>query len=105
MNIRHGDVLIFGAASPLGADATPVTPTPRGIVLAEGEVTGHAHRIANSDGAVLYEWNGGRYLDVVAADGVQLTHEEHHTVTIPQGLHEIRIQREYEPDGWRYVAD
>jgi hypothetical protein len=105
MNIRHGDVLIFAAAVQLGADATRVPATPRGIVLAEGEVTGHAHRIADVDGAVLYEWNGGRYLDVVAEGGVTLTHEEHHAVTIPRGLHEIRIQREYSPDGWRYVAD
>ena len=34
-----------------------------------------------------------------------LTHEEHAQVTIPQGNWEIRIQREYVPEGWRYVVD
>jgi hypothetical protein len=105
MNIRHGDVLIFSTVVKLPAEARMVPPGARGIVLAEGEVTGHAHRIADVAGAVLYEWNGGRYLDVVAVAGVTLRHEEHHAVTIPKGLHEIKIQREYSPEGWRYVAD
>ncbi|MFB2881393.1 hypothetical protein [Floridanema aerugineum] len=34
-----------------------------------------------------------------------LTHEEHKQIAIPQGDWVIRIQREYEPEGWRYVAD
>ena len=34
-----------------------------------------------------------------------LTHEEHNPISIPQGDWMVRIQREYEPQGWRYVAD
>jgi hypothetical protein len=34
-----------------------------------------------------------------------LTHEEHQLIAIPKGDWMVRIQREYEPEGWRYVAD
>jgi hypothetical protein len=75
------------------------------LVLAEGEVTGHKHRI--SDGkAELYERDGVVYLRVLSPTAL-LTHEEHHAVTIPQGNWAVRVQREYEPntENWRSVAD
>jgi hypothetical protein len=34
-----------------------------------------------------------------------LNHEEHTTIKIPQGHWIMKIQREYEPEAWRYVAD
>ncbi|WP_206756979.1 hypothetical protein [Nostoc spongiaeforme] len=34
-----------------------------------------------------------------------LTHEEHQAISIPQSNWIVKIQREYEPEGWRYVAD
>ncbi|WP_190673237.1 hypothetical protein [Nostoc sp. FACHB-190] len=34
-----------------------------------------------------------------------LTHEEHQAIPIPQSNWIVKIQREYEPEGWRYVAD
>ncbi|VEP17145.1 conserved hypothetical protein [Hyella patelloides LEGE 07179] len=41
----------------------------------------------------------------VLSETASLIHEEHHAITIPQGNWLVRIQREYEPEGWRYVAD
>ena len=73
------------------------------LTLAEGEVTGHKHRIAEGQ-AQLYEKDGTLYLRVIS-ETVLLTHEEHKAISIPQGNLTIRIQREYEPEGWRYVAD
>ena len=73
------------------------------LTLAEGEVTGHKHRIAEGQ-AQLYEKDGTLYLRVIS-ETVLLTHEEHKAISIPQGNWTIRIQREYEPEGWRYVAD
>ncbi|WP_144866792.1 hypothetical protein [Hyella patelloides] len=73
------------------------------LTLAEGEVTGHSHRIDNGQ-AELYEKNGTLYLRVLS-ETASLIHEEHHAITIPQGNWLVRIQREYEPEGWRYVAD
>jgi len=52
-----------------------------GKVLAEGEVTGHAHRLTETDVTELD--NGVRVFD--AASGDVLTHEEHGTVHLPPG--------------------
>ncbi|MEM9508295.1 MAG: hypothetical protein AAGA16_11535 [Cyanobacteria bacterium P01_E01_bin.35] len=73
------------------------------LTLAEGEVTGHSHRIADGQ-AELYEKDGILYLKVLSSTA-KLIHEEHQAVDIPQGNWMVRIQREYEPEGWRYVAD
>jgi hypothetical protein len=48
--------------------------------LAEGEVTGHAHRC--SQGTVYDCDDGTRLLDT---DGCEVTHEEHNTIQIPAG--------------------
>lgn len=82
----------------------------KGIVLAEGEVTGHHHRIPKATSAKLYSQVGTqtRLLDVKARTGVAIVHEEHETIELPPGHYEVRIQREYEPSErskTRYVAD
>lgn len=94
--IRQGDVLL------LPTETIEGTRLPH-LTLAEGEVTGHRHRITIGQ-AELYEQNGTRFLKV-ASETATLTHEEHHPIQIPQGNWAIKIQREYEPEGWRYVAD
>jgi hypothetical protein len=96
--IRQGDVLIISSNEP----AITGNKLPH-LTLAEGEVTGHRHRISNGE-AELFERDGVLYLKVLSATAI-LTHEEHAQVTIPQGNWEIKIQREYAPEGWRYVAD
>ncbi|MGC9524502.1 MAG: hypothetical protein ACP5D7_03075 [Limnospira sp.] len=73
------------------------------LVLAEGEVTGHAHRITEGE-AELYELGNRLYLRV-HSDAAMLTHEEHRAIAIPKGDWIVRIQREYEPGSWRSVAD
>ena len=98
---RQGDVLvILRRAGSIPVDAVKLPH----CVLAEGEVTGHAHQI-RGPGADLFDKKGKRFLRVIAAQGVSLTHEEHGKQTIPQGDYEVIIQREYEPGGWRNVAD
>jgi len=107
--IRHGDVILRRLTT---ADSTRIVTSVHNIVcplklsldgdiVMEGELTGHAHRLTGR--AVVMEIGGRRY---VASGGGQITHEEHHTRTIPRGLWEIRRQREYEPRYYsRYVAD
>ena len=51
--------------------------------LAEGEVTGHAHRCVGSEIAVYDLDDGTRLLDV--PEGCQVTHEEHKTIELPPG--------------------
>ncbi len=94
--IRQGDVIITPIEQIEGQKLSHLT-------LAEGEVTGHSHRISEGQ-AELYEKEGTLYLKVLS-DTATLIHEEHNKIDIPQGNWMVRIQREYEPQGWRYVAD
>ena len=83
-----------------------VTPEAKGVVLAHGEVTGHAHAIA-PDEARQYRAPGQgtvSYLEVKAALAM-LRHDEHATVELPRGTYEVRRQREYSPAAIRNVAD
>ena len=102
--IRQGDVILLSLKQ---TDSTAYLDhlgqrLPH-ITLAEGEVTGHSHRISEGK-AELYEKDGTLYLRVLS-EMATLTHEEHKAIQIPQGSWMVQIQREYEPDGWRYVAD
>lgn len=94
--MRQGDVVLLPVNEVQG------NPLPH-LTVAKGEVTGHRHRISQGE-AELYEEQGTLYLRVLSETAL-LTHEEHQAVSIPQGNWMIRIQREYEPEGWRYVAD
>ena len=93
---RHGDVIIKIVKEIQGKKLNHLR-------LAEGEVTGHCHKITAGE-AELYEKDGVLYLRVKSAQA-SLTHEEHKTIEIPKGDYEITIQREYSPEGWRRVAD
>ena len=94
--LRQGDVILLPVQQVEGKKLPHLT-------LAEGEVTGHKHRIEQGQ-AELYEQNSTLYL-CVNSESALLNHEEHQTISIPQGILMVRIQREYEPQGWRYVAD
>ena len=102
--IRQGDVILL-SIKPTDRIATLEDLGKRlpHLTLAEGEVTGHSHRISEGQ-AELYEKDGTLYLRVLS-ETATLTHEEHKAIQIPQGSWMVRIQREYEPEGWRYVAD
>jgi len=95
---RQGDVFI------IAAENIPDGAAPRRPVLAEGEITGHAHRLASTDCAAVLGTADGLFLDVFG-DEVTVTHEEHGPVTIPRGKYTVRIQREYHPAEIRRVID
>lgn len=95
--IRQGDVLIIPCESSVAGCLLDH------LTLAEGEVTGHSHRISDGE-AELFERDGVLYLKVLSPTAI-LIHEEHAAVNIPRGDWEIRIQREYVAEGWRYTAD
>jgi len=101
---RQGDVLLRAvAAIPQGAK--DVTPEGR-IVLAYGEVTGHAHAIDDAPPAVKPKlWDAGaeRFLQVV--ETTSLKHEEHAPVEIAPGNYQVINQVEYAPEEIRRVAD
>lgn len=94
--IRQGDVILLPVQQVEGQKIPHLT-------LAEGEVTGHKHQITEGK-AELSEKDGTLYLRVISESEL-LAHEEHKGISIPQGDWMVKIQREYEPEGWRYVAD
>lgn len=108
---RQGDVLLVPVnAMPDGVSKLR-RDRNRGIVLAEGEATGHAHTILDR-GASLYELidpadveeMSRRFLHV-ESEVVALVHEEHATIHVPSGDYEVIHQVEYEPEALRRVAD
>lgn len=106
MNIyRQGDVLIRQVKA-LPKSAKDVTPKGR-IVLAYGEVTGHAHAVAEGEAREFSMTDAAnavrRFLSVASVATVK--HEEHAAVPLPPGVYEIVQQREYHPESIRNVAD
>lgn len=99
--IRQGDVLVESATIPEGVK--PMERDKGRIVLAYGEVTGHAHAILSNAVEMLRAENGDRYLRVTEI--AQLVHEEHSTLEIPVGEYRVVQQREYTPEAIRNVAD
>lgn len=102
----QGDVAIIplGARYKLPADAKPLPREGGRVVLAHGELTGHAHAIAD-EGAVLFEHGAVRIL-MVGAEGAVVRHEEHDPIRLEAGPHEVRRQEEWtDKDEPRQVAD
>lgn len=75
------------------------------VVLALGEVTGHAHVLSAPEIEELHDPDLERRFLRVLGEGGLLTHEEHGTITIPPGDYEVIRQREYSPESTRFVAD
>ena len=80
------------------------------VVLAEGEVTGHAHRIFD-EGVKLFRFDdfastGVSYISVPAG-GATIQHEEHDAYQLPEGIYQTSIVREEDHlDGTtRFVLD
>jgi hypothetical protein len=76
------------------------------VILAYGEVTGHAHAI-KAEGAALFRDPKlmAVFMTVSGGDAVALEHDEHSTIMIPPGAYRIIRQREYSPEEIRNVAD
>ena len=94
--IRQGDVVIkLNQKVPKGAQ------NRKDKTLAFGEATGHHHSL--SKGVVLGDREALQW--IVLDTEAELTHQEHDTLVIPPGTHEVNIQREYSPERIRRVID
>jgi hypothetical protein len=88
---RQGDLYIETVSTiPPGAVRLPH------VVLAEGELTGHRHRIADVESAVVYEHRGQMFVEVVS-DRADLVHDEHATINLDRGTYRVWRQREFDP--------
>ncbi len=95
---RQGDVLFTQI------DQLPHGPLieRKNMILVEGEVTGHAHRLA-AHGRILEDAQGYLFIEVLRA--TQIVHEEHRAIDLEPGYYRVTRQREYTPEAVRLVVD
>ena len=94
LHYQQGDVIFEPTNGiPKGSTKVPSKPGEAGIVVAEGEATGHRHLCVGE--AALLERKDERFLQVESMSVV--THEEHGKVTLPPGSYKIRIVKEFDP--------
>lgn len=103
ISIRQGDVCLqMVAAVPAGA--VEVKTEKKRVVLAYGEVTGHAHAIYEDiDQVKVWAVGKVKYLEVMAT--VMLRHEEHTHAKIEPGIYRLPVQVEYTPEELRITRD
>jgi len=92
---RQGDILIIRIEE-IPAAAKKLNHR----ILAEGEATGHAHKLIDGD---LFDMDGILYFEL--AQETDLIHQEHAKITIEPGNYQVIRQREYNPERIRYVSD
>ena len=101
--IRQGDVLLFPVSKlPEGAKEVEVKGD---VILAYGEVTGHAHRIKQTEkpSARVFDLGAERYLQI--AEKVALEHEEHCAIFLDRGIYKQAFQFEEKRAEVQRVAD
>lgn len=102
--VRQGDVLIVDVAYRGDkSDEGKLVPSADRVVLAYGEVTGHAHAITETTKARLLDVQAERYLQVLSE--ATLRHEEHAPIVLREGHYQQAFQVEEQGDEVRAVAD
>lgn len=94
--IRQGDVWVI-----LDQNKPESAKRRKDKTLAFGEATGHHHTLTG--GVVFGELDGEQW--IVLDEEEKLVHQTHGVLTIPIGIHEVRIGREYHPEEIRRVID
>ncbi len=95
---RQGDVLLVKLMhfAPDKLPGTRNVPRVNGrVILALGELTGHAHAIDSSLADLFEDRDGQLYLRV--QDGCDVLHEEHDPIHLAKGLYQVVRQRQYAP--------
>jgi len=92
MLYQQGDVLIETVdAIPQGMVETEKVNGRH--ILAEGEATGHAHACVD-DNVTLYGEFGNLFVE--AKEDFVVSHEVHHTISVPEGKYKFRQVKEYD---------
>tara|TARA_Y100000034_G_C6827071_1_gene372997 strand:+ start:637 stop:969 length:333 start_codon:yes stop_codon:yes gene_type:complete len=102
---RQGDVLVQRLKiRKLPAGFKPVPREGGRVILAHGEVTGHAHALADPE-VTLYVDEKGNMIAEVEGDKATIDHEDHGTLTPTKGYWKVDRQTEYTPERLVNVAD
>lgn len=99
--IRQGDVCLIPIASL--PDGVKAVESKGRVVLAYGEVTGHAHAIYEPAKVRLWDAGAERFLQVL--ERCELRHEEHSPAVIEPGIYHLPQQVEYTPAELVRVTD
>ena len=99
----QGDVLIV-AVETIPVSAREV-PSDGVVTVAFGEATGHHHSFYSDRVKMFREDGSGGGLFILADAPVDLTHQEHDTISLPIGAYEVRIQRTFRSGLVQRVAD
>lgn len=110
---RQGDVLLLAVdETEIPQETTPIEREGGRVVLAHGEVTGHAHAITEPgaqlvSGMVPARWRNDppeerRFL--LIRGGATLRHEEHAPIALMGGAYRVIRQREYRPESREEVS-
>lgn len=93
---RQGDILFKKVSTTSSENFTNFGYTKEAsgpLVVAQGEATGHHHRVLSLQAEVWRMGGGGnRYLNL--KEGAAVTHEEHKALDLPAGIYHIIQQRE-----------
>lgn len=105
--IQQGDIVMYKIDSVDLSNAIKVKKDNRGIVLAEGEHSGHYHGIEVEDDEAELIQIGERMLLNVKADSVTLKHQEHNPLIIDKGVWEVGqvVEKDWLNDMVRKVVD
>lgn len=100
---RQGDFL-FKLVDSLPTEAKREKAVKGRFVVGFGEVTGHHHSFpATTKEAEIKTLDNVRW--IVAKAPVSVTHQEHDTIQLPQGIYQIIPQRSYERGEIQRVID
>jgi hypothetical protein len=92
---RQGDVLLR-AVEMIPPRARPVRAEGDRVVVAQGELSGHAHAFAAAEATMYRQVRTGRVFLLIGEDA-RLRHEQHEPIAVPAGPYEVLRQREYTP--------
>lgn len=98
---RQGDVSVRRIHAPMRPLEIKRQDNGR-VVLAYGELTGHAHVLDRPENVTLMEDKKGNLFLSVRQEAA-VVHEEHSPITLPPGDYEVVTQREYVPGPVREV--
>jgi hypothetical protein len=108
--IRQGDLLFIPQAEVsdhvLEYAKAPESTRKNGVI-AEGEATGHHHRVEVLDNAIVFQAYNDVYVKV-GPNGVSIVHEEHGPVKLdPDTTYKVNRAREFDylAVNTRFVAD
>lgn len=101
---RQGDVLVIEVDA-IPATATPVDREGGRVILAHGELTGHAHAFSAPNIKQFKTSEGRFYFEIEGDAPAPLQHEEHTAITLAPRKYRNARQVEFSPAALRNVAD